>query len=239
MWLIIIGIMTKIRKIADNIIVESNSYSRLATILRGIAPKINTIGFITAENPNGKQQTLSFNKNANLELEKELRLMNLGYHKIKGNYGMVEHSYAIPNIKKNELLELGRKYNQETVIFGEKHYNQKNEISYVGMDFNLIYTDYRFGKIESTRSIFMNNNQMNDFYSEIHGRKFYIPFFDDSMGKLKWKDTSGIIESLHLTEDIINDLNETVDKIFERDRTSKSIWIHRGHLKNAINKYLI
>lgn len=56
--------MTKIRKIADNIIVESNSYSRLATILRGIAPKINTIGFITAENPNGKQQTLSFNKNA-------------------------------------------------------------------------------------------------------------------------------------------------------------------------------
>jgi hypothetical protein len=228
--------MTKIRKIADSIIIESNSYSRLATILRGVVPNVNTIGFITAENPNGKQQTMNFNKEANLNLEKELRLMNLGFHKIKDNYGMIEHSYAIPNIRKNEILELGKKYEQETVIFGEKDTELKNDARYTGLKFDLIYTDYRFGKVESTRSIFMNDNQMDNFYSEIHGRKFYIPFFYDSTEKLNWKGTSGIIESLTISDDLINDLNETVVKIFEGDRSPKSIWIHRGHIKNIINK---
>jgi hypothetical protein len=74
-----------IENFKDYVLIAESGFARVAHIMRGFVPKIQSIGFITAENPNGKQATPEFNKSANEKLEKKLRLMNLGLIKLKDN----------------------------------------------------------------------------------------------------------------------------------------------------------
>ena len=57
-----------------------------------------------------------------IELIKDIRDLGYGYIKMRGGYkektGFVrEKSLFVPNIKKSEIIELGRKYNQDSILF--------------------------------------------------------------------------------------------------------------------------
>jgi hypothetical protein len=83
-------------------IINEAGYARVVNIMRGLVPTINTLAFLSAENPNGKPADPVTNKTANQELEKKLRAMNIGFKKIKGHYGGPENSFFTPNINKEE-----------------------------------------------------------------------------------------------------------------------------------------
>jgi hypothetical protein len=210
-----------------------SGYARVANIMRGLVPKIKTFGIITAENPHGKYIDKSENKERNRELVKDLKNMNLGFHKVAGKYGTKENSFMVINIKKKELMELGKKYQQESVIYGEK----MRDDQYDGMNFQMINTDDKYGAIMGEQKVFVKKDDAENYYSEVKGRKFQIPFFDEEYQKALFKggyvDKNAMKE--HNLEEIIN-INKTVDKILEDGRTAKSCWVNRGYVKNMVKK---
>jgi hypothetical protein len=130
----------------EEFMINESGYPRVANMLRGLVPSIRTIGIITAQNPNGIKETDEYHKRANYELVGELRRMNLGPIPVKGKYGSEEDSFIVPNITYNELMGLGEKYKQESVVYGEKTTTSKDGKDYTGMEFKMIHTDSLKGK---------------------------------------------------------------------------------------------
>lgn len=231
--------MTKFNKLYDGLlnIIESYSqgqksliseskFSRIANILRGNVPKIQTIAFLTAENPNGKPASKEFNIEKNKELVKMLKSANLGFHHVLGKYGGEENSFMVNNITKDEALDLGAKFNQHSIIFGER----VTSGDYFGMKFQLIGTDEdNYNQIMGQQEVFININDAEDYYSEVRGRKFQIPFYDDNYNDAQWgKDNLGKID-----KKIVEQINHLTDKVLE-ERTGSYRWTNRGHIKNLI-----
>jgi hypothetical protein len=211
---------------------ERTSYSRVASIMRGLVPNVKTFAFLTAENPFGEQADSETNKKANADLEKKLRSMNLGFTKVKGQYGVKENSFFVPNITKEEALMLGKSFSQESIIYGE----EKDKENYDGMNFKMIYTDDRFGEVVGERDIFINMDNSEDYYTAVKGRKFQIPFFDDEFLKSKFTHGSGVIDKSYADEATLKTLNEITKRILEENATPKSRWINRGFLNQKISK---
>ena len=209
-------------------VVNESGYSRVANIMRGLVPSVKTFSILTAENPNGIEQDKDNNRIKNQELEKRLRSMNLGFIKVKGQYGSEENSFFIPNITKDEALSLGKMFSQESIIYGEK----TTEGEYDTMTIQMIYTDERFGDISGERKVFINMNNADDYYSKVKGRKFQIPFFDEDFENANWDYKSGAInKNIIKDETISNELNEYVNKILNENRSTKSTVLKKKMLK--------
>ena len=219
-----------------NKIQDEGGYASVLKIMRGLVPTINTLAFLTAGNPNGKSADAAKNVQANEELEKRLRSMNLGFKKIKGHYGEPENSFFIPNINKDEALDLGKQYNQETIIFGEKSTDSKDGKSYDGMAFSLIYTDHRYGQTYAQRDVFVNMDSANDYYTKVKGRKFQIPFFDDDYAAAQFTPSNGAISKQGLSELLIAKLQQQSQDALGVGKTGKSRWLNRGALLNMLKE---
>ena len=219
-----------------NKIQDEGGYASVLKIMRGLVPTINTLAFLTAGNPNGKSADSAKNVQANEELEKRLRSMNLGFKKIKGHYGEPENSFFIPNINKDEALDLGKQYNQETIIFGEKSTDSKDGKSCDGMTFSLIYTDHRYGQTYAQKDVFVNMDSADDYYTKVKGRKFQIPFFDDDYSAAQFTPSNGAISKQGLSELLIVKLELQSQIILEVGRTGKSRWLNRGALLNMLKE---
>lgn len=140
-----------------------------------------------------------------------------GYRQIKGQYGNLENPFIINNISKEEAVRLGEKYDQDTIIFGEvKVQEEKNEPiekpSYwnkdimvktnpikVEMFFQMIKaTGENKNEVVGTQRIFVvfgkeGESKPQDFYSEVKGRKFVIPFYGiTDMLKTKLEDSENL-----------------------------------------------
>ena len=217
-------------------ILDEAGYARVVNIMRGLVPTINTLAFLTAENPNGKQADPATNKAANQELEKKLRAMNVGFKKIKGHYGGPENSFFTPNIDKEEALQLGKDFNQESIIFGEKSTDTKDGKNYDGMTFSLIYTDHRYGQTYAQKDVFVNMDSADDYYTKVKGRKFQIPFFDDDYAAAQFTPSNGAISKQGLSELLIVKLELQSQIILEVGRTGKSRWLNRGALLNMLKE---
>lgn len=147
---------------------------RALIAMRWLVPNIKTIGFISAENPNGEPATPAYNRKATKDLRTELSDGQWGYQAMKGKYGTEENSFFVRNIRKDDLLRMGSNYKQESVIFGEKFVDK----DYTGMTFQMIYsTPERFGEIAGEMKVYVNRDNAKDFFSKIKGRKFMIPFY--------------------------------------------------------------
>lgn len=192
----------------ENEITEAG-FSKVAQTLRGIVPSIKTIAIITAENPKGNELGSEENKMRNKQLKKDisspgvgnggfrqyLRSGMYGFRQIKGQYGNLENPFLINNISKDEALRLGKKYDQDTIIFGEVR--EQTDNNGVEMFFQLIkaYGDH---EVEGTQRVFVTfgregESKPQDFYSEVKGRKFVIPFYGiQDMIKTKLDDTGKI-----------------------------------------------
>jgi hypothetical protein len=195
----------------DNIIVE-HGYTRLMQIMMGEVPKINSFAILTAENSFGISLDKIKNQKRNNDLKERLDSSGFGYRQIKGKYNNWEDPFFVINIQLKPLLNLGRMFKQDSVIYGE--IKKDKEIKFT--EFNLYYIDYtakerekpeeyilyddlykdnvKIVKIVKRYIVINPGNVSADFYSEYKGRKFYIPFFDDEMKDIKFKNNSGIID---------------------------------------------
>jgi hypothetical protein len=220
---------------------EESGAARVLDILRGVVPSIHTFAILTAENPNAKKMSSAFNKNANNTLEKELRDGLYGFQHCKGQYGNSENSYFIPNISRQKAIKIGRDYEQESIVWGEKTYTTQNNIVYNGMNIQLILTSKdEFGTVIGERDIFINKQDAKDYFTIVKGRKFNISFFDEEMNGVQWKNGSGVIQNKgNIPEWYINkmeQLSETVLKQEEKNLGHNS-YNNRGILLRELRRY--
>lgn len=173
---------------------EMAGFPRLRRIMFGDVPNVNSIGLMTAENPNAEPLSPAENSDRMKGLESDLRGMGYGFVKIKGQYGVKENSLLIPNISRQELVGLGFKYVQESVIYGEKKFKE---------DFAYFEFQFIFGETTTqTRNVSMadkNIQDRDDFFSQVKSRKFIIPFYDDAFEGLKPNPAYG---SRNVTQEI-------------------------------------
>lgn len=210
--------------------INESKYSSVANIMRGgIRKSIKTIAIITGENPYGEKASEEFNKKANEKLESILISGRFGFRKVKGSYGSLENSYIINNISRDSAIYLGKKFNQDSIVYGEVVGGDENDAY---MTFALIGTDpkktdeYR-KNIEKT-DVFVGRDDAEDFYSEVGGKKFVLPFygtvdklvgpdgkvykFEKDYSNTKWK--GGESEPSDFNLSLENKLNELQERVF-------------------------
>ena len=162
------------------LIQETLDYTDIMNILSGKRTVINTLGIMTAQNPNGapppggRPENLQRNKDFVMDLRAEL----LGFRHIIGKFGVEEDSLFIANISKSQLIEFGRKYQQDAVIFAQR-------IDDKSFDFQ--YIESKSGQVMNNQTIVLPHEEVQsrtDFYSAAgkgsKQRKFVIPFFEPS-----------------------------------------------------------
>lgn len=149
---------------------DEGGFSRLVRSLAGMEPKIDSIGIITAENPMAQQLPAAKNKMRNKQLAQEIRGLGYGFYQIQGKYGNIERPYVVPNISKKDIVKLGVRHEQDSVIFVQK--------TTEGSLAELIETHGNHTSVKS-KAILPLANDVEDFFSIYKGRKFVIPFFDD------------------------------------------------------------
>jgi hypothetical protein len=229
---------------------------RTLQIMRGMVPKVRTLGFITAENPHGQPEKPNVNNKMNRQLESILKDGLWGYQKIKGKYGSVENTFLVRNISRDDLLRYGNRFNQESVLFGQ-YFEEEGRY---GMKFQLLSSENNsIGDVMGERNVYISREGADDFYSEVKGRKFQIPFFDvtsviknkknkerevtrdyqnarwskgdsgDILGSKKIKDVVYKPED----QDAIEDLQEQALRT-----TGFASYSYRGRIKNILNNYL-
>ena len=102
----------------QNYILNESSISR---VMHHVSSD-NTFGVLS---PFRKSNTKKENEEAYADLKKLVRSMSYGFIEMIGGYkeedGFVnEKSLFIPNIKKTEIISLGQKYDQDSVLFKDK-----------------------------------------------------------------------------------------------------------------------
>lgn len=168
--------------IGNNIISESG-YSSVMKAFRGLRPSIKTLAILTGENPGSEEHSKEFNKLANSKLKEFFAQGHFGYVPVKGSYGNIENSFIVYNISQTTAFQIGEKFGQDSIIFAETERNEnQTEDEIIPMTFKLIGTNksnpHEFKKIIGERSVVIDRNNAEDFYSDIKGRKFVIPFYD-------------------------------------------------------------
>ena len=209
---------------------EARTLPQILHTLMGGRENIKTIGILTAENPQGKKATPEFNKEAMENLMKDLRLMNLGFRRIRGSFGSKENSLLVPNMTREEAVELGLKYDQESVIWGERE------------DGKVVFQYIEGSQTTQKRDVVLTGEKIQsreDFFSqepkgpEGKAGKFIIPFFDDEYEML---DEEEELDQSPETQQIYEEINKRVEKILQQNRTGKSRWENRGMIKELKKK---
>ena len=103
-------------------------------ILQGKVAAVNAVGFMTGENPMAQKMSSKQNRALNKELMAWMRDRGYGPIRIRGKFGNKERSMIIPNITREDMIEAGKQFNQESVIWGEKTGEDKFVFEYIEGD---------------------------------------------------------------------------------------------------------
>jgi hypothetical protein len=184
--------------------IDESTVTHLWTIMHGLNRTVKTIGIITAENPMKSKLNADENRRLNNRLKDHFSGGVYGYQQIKGKFGNMEHPFFVQNIHRKDLIELGKRYHQKSVIWG----NVSNPYSLV-----YEYIDCQKG-VENSRAVFKKDIDRDDFYSEYRGRKFVIPFFEKDFNDKKFKyDNKGVvIENTVEINQLLNDAEQAAIK---------------------------
>jgi len=142
------------------------SKKEVTTLLRH-----GVVGFISAgTNPNSTQEKKLSDagiKTREKHLRDDLVKQGLKFVKVTGKYGEVEDSYMVmvPNVKDKELIELGKRYNQDSVIYSD---HGKNKLIFT--------TGENVGKSYNGNGFQILNNDAEDFYTEVDTKKGKLRF---------------------------------------------------------------
>jgi hypothetical protein len=218
---------------------KESGFNRIMTILSGNLPNVDSVSFMTAANPFAQQLTSKENIVRNKELAAWLRARGLGFIRIRGKFGGPEKSFIVNNITKEETIAAGKEFEQESVIWGEKTFDDEGNP-----------TGFRFYYIEGSevvqaRDVVLTGEEVQarkDFYSQERqtaARKFVVPFFDEEYEVDSVDETQNnfVVLPLLTTEQeetnkkLIAEINERTRKSLEPSRTPKSRWHHRQILR--------
>ena len=168
---------------SDPMVFNESGYSRVRRILFGDVPSINTVGIFTAQNPQGKPPVSkdpasgrATNNELNKSLFNDLKRGHFGPIKVHGHFGVEEESFLVPNITRSEVVKYAKQYNQESAIFGTKKFKNGGKPYF---EFEYVQD----GVTIDRRSVHLGGKDIqdrDDYYTEVKGRKFLIPFFDES-----------------------------------------------------------
>lgn len=224
-------------------LLNESGFNRIMQILSGNLPAVDTIAFMTAANPFGEPLGSKDNMARNKDLAQWLRERGLGFIRIRGRFGGPEKSFIVNNITKEETIAAGKRFEQESVIWGEKTFDDQGEST--GFQFYYIEGD----NVIQTRNIVLSGEEVQDkedFYSQERqsaGRKFLIPFFD---ADYEIETTEEVNNYYHLRplsadeyethSDIIQEINHRIKLSLETSRTPKSRWHHRKILQLRIKE---
>jgi hypothetical protein len=138
------------------------------------------------------------NKKLHDDLKKRVRDMGYGYIEMKGGYqeegGVVEElSLLIPNIKKEEIVKLGRHYKQHSVMYKNDqdfYYIGTNESAGIGKVL------MRFKKGEGQNNLELAKHKVVQFFSQLRkgphaGKKFVFNVKDEPQQQGGESDKSG------------------------------------------------
>jgi hypothetical protein len=224
-------------------LLNEGGFARVQRILLGMVPSIDTAGILTGWNPDGQEIPRNANNRLNKVLFQDLKTMGYGPIKIKGSFGNFERSFLVPNMSRADVVELGLKYGQEAVIWGQKMGDDDDP----KMVFDYIEGD----KTVQQRNVALVGIQpgdppedvqsREDYYSEKAGRKFIIPFFDDnyefevegSLDEVLFKDQ--VIDTPE-SRALLKKIEVSRLALKEENRTKKSYWHHRCVLREYTRK---
>jgi len=206
-------------------------FNRIRAILQGEVASVYTVGFMTGWNPQAQQLARKENRDLNRELMAWMRERGYGPIRIRGKFGNKERSMIIPNITREEMVEAGLYFDQESVIWGAKTGEDKFVFEYI-----------EGNETKQRRDVVLFDDEVQareDFYSQERqsaGRKFYIPFFDDEYEVEDGLESDYDLPSLSKEQrdqhkDLIKEINDRVDRTLDTNRTPKSRWHHRQLLR--------
>ena len=220
-----------IYKLWRKFLIKESGFNRIKDILQGKVASVNTVGFMTGWNPQAQQLAAKDNRNLNKELMAWMRERGYGPIRIRGKFGNKERSMIIPNITREDMVESGLYFDQESVIWGVKTGEDKFIFEYI-----------EGNETKQRRDVVLFDDEVQareDFYSQERqsaGRKFYIPFFDEQYEIEEGTDYEYDLPSLSEQQreqhkDLIKEINDRVTRTLDTARTSKSRWHHRQILR--------
>ena len=208
---------------------NESGFNRIKNILQGKVASVSTVGFMTGENPMAQKMSSRENRDLNKELMSWMRDRGYGPIRIRGRFGNKERSMIIPNITREDMIEAGQYFNQESVIWGEKAGEDKFVFEYIEGDQTLQKRDV---------VLFDDDVQSReDFYSQERqsaGRKFFIPFFDEEyeMEEGNEYDLPDLSETQRKqNKELIKEINKRIGYTLDVNRVPKSRWHHRQVLR--------
>lgn len=182
----------------SNQTLNESGFARLRQMLVGEVESVDDIGIITSANPNAQPLSAEENNRRMEDLEEELRGMGYGPIRVSGSYGSAEPSFVVPHITREETLNLGRQYEQESVIHGHKIKDKHdNDV----MRFEMIMCSD--GSVASTRIVSLSGEDIqkrDDFFTQSKGRRFVIPFYDDPKAKTMFGKEKGKLDTYSKSE---------------------------------------
>jgi len=234
---------------------EDKFSRKIGEILKGNVPRVKTFAILTGQNPQSQQATKEFNLDKKNELEAELEQGKFGFRRVEGMFDNLEISYFIPNIEKSVALDIGKRYLQTSIVFGEIKTNKKGE-TYA--DMAEIYTSGKaFSKIKHKSKVFIELPDATNYYSKTYGKKFTIPFtrYTSDLKKGEWADktkttiktpdgdlfdSSGKkIDNNKIPENILQRVESLSKNSLDESRTGKYKWECRAEISSLLSKYII
>lgn len=173
--------------------IDEASLSRVYQHVSG-HPKVRSWGMMSGfRAANTKGQNLQANK----DLEKDLRDMNLGFFKVEGHWkecqdselswsdcppdklkDTIEQSFFIPNIREDQLLGLTKKYNQDAAVYSDRESAGEAQLLFKNGDkenigrFNPNKVSNAYSKMKGDRSfLFSKTDDTNKGTETIPGSK--------------------------------------------------------------------
>lgn len=212
-------------------LITEAGFNRIRNILLGKVASVNTVGFMTAENPMAQKLSSKENRELNKELMAWMRDRGYGPIRIRGSFGSKERSFLIPNITRADIIEAGKYFNQESVIWGQKDKDNNFIFEYIEGDNTLQKRDVALfdDEVQAREDFFSQERQSA-------ARKFFIPFFDEQYEMEEGQQSEYDLPPLSEKQEkkyakLITEINHRVSLSLDFMRTEKSRWQHRQILR--------
>jgi hypothetical protein len=183
---------TGILSYREFILSESSKYTKLLKAVMGLRDNIDGIAILTPENPMAKQLTAKENKELTDKFKEEMRKRSLNYTKQIGVYGQAETSYIIYNITRKEAIELGKMFNQESIIYITKGDAKGSGEAAI---FEIVMLDGSTPKsasiVRAMETLFgSKGDKVDNYYSKLSDTKYIIKLFDEDEEARAERETS-------------------------------------------------
>ena len=167
---------------------KEGGHKRVMGIIGPGQPDVKQFGIMTSENPMGQESSSFDNQRRLKRLQDALKKEGYAYDEIKGRFfNNDENSLVIPNIDMRSLASLAshEDWPQHSFIYGKKDKMADDVVIhyyFVELRYDDSYDMTGYEVTDYRTSIFKGGDiqSRTDMFSEKGGKKFYIPFFDDT-----------------------------------------------------------